>query len=125
VPNGSGNSLQAAGADTVLGLSTEYRVPIRGPLSGAAFFDLGWTHLNPAAVGQLGIGARLINRTNGRLRASLGGELRLQLPMIHQPARLIFSWNPLRLNTFFSSPTSVLRLVEPRTSLRFALGTFY
>jgi outer membrane protein insertion porin family len=125
VPSESGDRLQAAGADTVLGFSTEYRVPISGPLSGVAFFDLGWTHLDQGAVSQLGTGARLIDKTNGLLRASLGGELRLQLPMIRQPARLIFSWNPLRLNTFFSSPSSVLRLVEPRKSLRFALGTFY
>lgn len=76
-------------------------------------------------MNQLGTGARLIEETNGVLRASLGGELRLQLPVIRQPARLILSWNPLRLNTFFSSSSSVLRLVEPRTSLRFALGTFY
>jgi outer membrane protein assembly factor BamA len=109
----------------VLVFSTEYRVPIRGALSSAAFFDLGWTHLDPRDAAQLGAGARLIEETNGVLRASLGGELRLQLPMIHQPARMIFSWNPLRLNTLFSGPSSVLQLVEPRTTLRFALGTFY
>lgn len=121
-----GNSaLQAGGADTVLGFSTEYRVPIRGALSGLGFFDLGWTHLNPRDAAQLGTGARLIDATNGVLRASLGGELRLQLPMIHQPARMIFSWNPLRLNTVFSSPSSVLKLAEPKTSLRFALGSLF
>jgi outer membrane protein insertion porin family len=125
VPNGSEDMLQAAGADSVLGFSTEYRVPIRGPLSGAAFSDLGWTHLDPGAVSQLGTGARLIQQTNGLLRASLGGELRLQLPVIQQPARMIFAWNPLRLDTFFNDNKSVLHLVESRTSLRFALGTFY
>jgi outer membrane protein insertion porin family len=125
VPDGSGDALEAAGADSVLGFSTEYRVPISGPLSGVGFFDLGWTHLDPAAVSQLGTGARLIQQTNGLLRASLGGELRLQLPMIRQPARLIFSWNPLRLNTLFRTPSSVLNLVEPSTSIRFALGAFY
>lgn len=117
--------LQPAGADTVLGLSTEYRVPIRGPLSGVGFFDLGWTHLDPKDAAQLGSGARLVNATNGVLRASLGGELRLQLPMIRQPARLIFSWNPLRLNTVFSNPSSVLQLADPKTSVRFALGSLY
>jgi outer membrane protein assembly factor BamA len=121
-----GNSnLQAAGADTVLGVSTEYRVPIGDALSGAGFFDLGWTHLDPKDAAQLGSGARLIDATNGVLRASVGGELRLQLPIIRQPARMIFSWNPLRLNTVWPSPSSVLRLVEPKTSLRFALGSFY
>jgi hypothetical protein len=55
----------------------------------------------------------------------LGGELRLQLPVIRQPARMIFSWNPLRLNTVLHSPASVLQLTEPKTSLRFALGSFF
>jgi outer membrane protein assembly factor BamA len=52
-------------------------------------------------------------------------ELRFQLPVIQQPARFIFSWNLLRLNTFFQKPTSILQLVEPQTSFRFALGAFY
>lgn len=125
VPSGPGFTIQASGADTVLGFSTEYRVPLRGALSGVGFFDLGWTHLDSRHAKQLGAGARLIEKTNGVLRASLGGELRLDLPVIRQPARLIFSWNPLRLNALFSDPSSVLNLVEPKTSLRFALGTFY
>ena len=123
VPGNTG--AQPAGADTVLGFSTEYRVPIRGALSSAAFFDLGWTHLDPKDAAQLGTGASLIDATNGILRASVGGEIRLQLPMIHQPARMIFSWNPLRLNTLFRSSSSVLRLADPKTSLGFALGAFY
>jgi hypothetical protein len=45
--------------------------------------------------------------------------------MIHQPARMIYSWNPLRLSTVFSNPPSVLKLAEPKSSLRFALGSLY
>jgi outer membrane protein assembly factor BamA len=123
VPGNS--SLQSGGADTVLGFSTEYRVPIRGALSSTGFFDLGWTHLSRKDAAQLGAGARLIDTTNGVLRASMGGELRAELPIIRQPARMIVSWNPLRLNTIFSNPWSVLKLAEPKTSLRFALGSFY
>lgn len=125
VPSGAGYSLQAAGADTVLGFSTEYRVPIKGPVSGVGFFDLGWSRLNPKGAAQLGTGARLIEGANGVLRASLGGELRVQLPMINQPARMIFSWNPLRLNTLFGAGASPLRLIEPKTSFRFALGSLF
>jgi hypothetical protein len=66
-----------------------------------------------------------MEQTNGALRASLGGELRLQLPVIRQPVRLILSWNPLRLKTLFDSSSSVLRLAEPRATLRFALGALY
>jgi hypothetical protein len=94
-------------------------------VSSAAFFDLGWTHLNSGSATIFGSGANLLEHTNGLWRASLGGELRVQLPLVNQTARMIFSWNPLRLNTFFRNPTSVIRLVEPKTSLRFALGTPY
>jgi outer membrane protein insertion porin family len=124
-PDGAGHSLQPAGADTVIGFSTEYRVPIRGPVSSAAFFDLGWTHLNSGNATIFGGGSKLLEHTNGLWRASLGGELRVQLPIVNQSARFIFSWNPLRLNTFFQNPTSIIRLVEPKTSFRFALGTPY
>jgi outer membrane protein insertion porin family len=125
VPSDSDFQLLSAGADTVLGFSAEYRVPISGPLSSAGFFDLGWTHLETKSAAQLGAGAILLERANGMLRSSLGGELRLQLPVIHQPARLIFSWNLLRLNTLFGNSSSALRLTEPQRTLRFALGTFY
>lgn len=118
-------ALQPAGADKVMGLSAEYRVPIYGALSGAGFADLAWTHLRPGRAAQSDTNARLIEKTNGIVRSSLGGELRLQLPVLHQPARLIFSWNPLRLNTLFTDSSSALSLAEPRTALRFALGGFY
>jgi len=86
---------------------------------------LGWTHLDPKNAAQLGTCARLIKETNGVVRASLGGQLRLQLPMIRQPVRMIFAWNPLRLDTWIHGASSLQRLADPRTTLRFALGTFY
>jgi outer membrane protein assembly complex protein YaeT len=125
VPTGTASSLQATGADTVLAFSAEYRMPIHGALSSLAFFDLGWTYLDPKNTIQLGTGARLIESSNGAIRSSLGGELRLQLPILRQPARLIFAWNPLRLSTLLADSSSVLRLVEPQTALRFALGGSY
>ena len=125
VGDSSSPTLVPAGADTVLGLSAEYRVPMSGPLSGVGFADFGWTHLNPARGTQFYPGATLISATNGLLRASVGGELRLQLPMIRQPARLIFSWNPLRLDTLLKGSTSPLRLADPAHTIRFALGNIF
>ncbi len=125
VPGNSACPLQPAGADTLLGFSSEYRVPIRGGLSGVAFMDLGWTHLSPLEASQLGDGARLLQETNGLLRMSLGGELRLQLPMIRQPARLIFAWNPLRLNDALLGSSSLFHLSDPRCAVHFALGSLF
>jgi outer membrane protein assembly factor BamA len=110
-----------AGADTVLGFSAEYRVPIHGPLSASAFMDLGWSSLSGRSM-VLDPGLGLLSATNGRWRASVGGEFRLQLPVIRQPGRLVFSWNPLRLDRIIGSLSSPLRLADPRGSIRFALG---
>ncbi len=68
VPDGANSALQASGADTVLGFSTEYRVPMRGALNSAAFFDLGWTRIDPKDTEQLGTGASLIEETNSAAR---------------------------------------------------------
>jgi outer membrane protein assembly factor BamA len=125
VPDNTASALQPAGADALLGFSSEYRVPIRGALSGVAFMDLGWTHVSPFEASQMSKEARLVEETNGLVRASIGGELRLQLPMVRQPARLIFAWNPLRLSGLLRSPSSLLRLADPRGTVRFALGSIY
>jgi outer membrane protein insertion porin family len=125
VPDNTASPLQPAGADMLLGFSSEYRVPIRGALSGVAFMDLGWTHVSPFEAAQMSKEARLVEETNGLLRASMGGELRLQLSMIHQPARVIFAWNPLRLSGLLRNSPSLLRLSDPRGSVRFALGNIY
>lgn len=121
---GSPSSTTPVGADTALGFSAEYRVPISGPLSAAAFLDLGWSRLSPRNAG-LDPGTSLIEKTNRLLRASVGGELRMQLPVIRQPGRLIFSWNPLRLDTMIQNAGSPLRLADPRGSIRFALGDIF
>jgi outer membrane protein assembly complex protein YaeT len=121
----SGPTLEAVGADTVMEFSAEYRIPIRGSLSSVGFFDIGWSHLKSRNAVQAGSEAQLLSQANGVLRSSLGGELRLQLPIIREPGRLIFSLNPLRLNVLIRDSSSLLRLVEPRTTLRFALGATY
>jgi outer membrane protein assembly complex protein YaeT len=122
---GGSATLVPAGADTILGFSAEYRVPIRGPLSGAGFLDLGWTRLDAGRTAQFYPGSKLVDATNAVLRASLGGELRLQLPMLRQPARVIFSWNPLRLDAWIKNGGSPLRLVDPVHTIHFALGNIF
>ncbi len=122
VPENGLESLRPAGADTVLGFSAEYRVPLRGALSGAAFVDLGWSRMELGSSEQTDKSARLVEETNRLLRASVGGELRLQLPVIRQPARLIFAWNPLRLDRVLEGASSPVRLTDPRSAIRFALG---
>jgi outer membrane protein assembly factor BamA len=119
-------SLRPVGADTVLGISAEYRIPMRGALSSAVFADLGWARLGDLGkIDNLNNETRLIEDTDRLLRASAGGELRLQLPVIRQPARLIFAWNPLRLDRVVQGVASPTRLVDPRGAVRFALGNIF
>lgn len=120
-PAAGATPLSPAGADTLLGFSSEYRVPVRGPLSGAAFFDLGWSYLTTGPNHSAPV-ETVLKVTNGLFRASVGGELRLQLPLVQTPARLIFAWNPLRLDKVFDVGTKSLRLADPRGAIRFALG---
>ena len=117
----SPQEVRPTGADSVLGFSAEYRIPIQGPLSAAAFVDLGWSGLSGRSSA-LDTGSKLISATNSLWRASVGGEFRLRLPVIHVPGRLIFSWNPLRLDRLIDGISSPLRLADPRGSIRFALG---
>jgi outer membrane protein assembly factor BamA len=122
--NGSQADPTPIGADTVLSFSVEYRIPIHGPLSAAAFADFGWSGLSRKSS-SLEQGFSLIEETNRLLRASVGAELRLQLPVVHLPGRLIFSYNPLRLDRLIQSGGSPLRLADPRGTIHFALGDIF
>ncbi len=117
------SDLRVLGADALLGFSTEYRLPLSGPLGGAAFFDLAWTRLNTRNGSPIA-GVRQLAGTSGVIRASTGGELRLQLPVIRQPARLIFAWNPFRLDALVRG-ASPFRVADPRGAIRFALGDIF
>ena len=112
------------GADTVLAFSIEYRIPISGPLSATAFADFGWSGLSSKSA-SLDQSYSLIAETNRLLRASVGAEFRLQLPVIHQPGRMIFSFNPLRLDRLLLFGGSPLRLADPRGTIHFALGDIF
>ena len=118
------SSLQPAGADTVLGFSAEYRVPMRGPVSSAAFLDLGWTGLHQGSLAGPGSSRVIVADTNRLLRASAGGEMRMLVPGVRQPVRLILAWNPLRLDSKIKL-FSYRRLLDPRGSVRLAFGSIF
>jgi outer membrane protein insertion porin family len=165
------------GGDTQFIYNIEYRVPIIGPLSAAAFADMGTTFnarrysdqitktefinqtitpsgvtLNPAGrlatadelanapkdVNGNPVGYRtiflqgdsrsydIVRNSQGNLkrflsdiRSSYGAELRVQMPVINVPFRLIFAYNP-QAKTDITDP-SVL-FIERRTAVRFSVG---
>ncbi|MEP7273656.1 MAG: outer membrane protein assembly factor BamA, partial [Acidobacteriota bacterium] len=164
------------GGDTQLLYNVEYRVPIIGPLSVAAFADVGTSFnlraykgqtvttnfvdqlLTPSGVtvnpaGRIASSEELQNSAvdiNGSpigyrtvffsgdsrrydlikppgevtkafrdFRSSLGLELRVQMPVINVPFRLIFAYNP-NAKTDPLDPTAIF--LERKTAVRFSIG---
>ncbi len=117
-------SLIPVGGDTVVNFSLEYRIPIAGPLTLSAFYDVG---LNRATwdipKGSLAAGSvSVIGSTNDRLRSSTGMEVQFVLPVVSAPFRLIFAYNPQRLVENLSVNNLVFGLKEPVKDIKFTVG---
>jgi outer membrane protein insertion porin family len=115
------------GGDTQGVLNAEYRIPIVGPVTIAAFTDVGTTgilrrnqlQLDPAAFSAMTSqfpGASLNNQlpiasnTNFHLRSSAGVELVVNLPVLNAPFRLYWSYNFRRLAQQIVAPPSVFNI---------------
>jgi outer membrane protein insertion porin family len=102
--------LVTPGGDTSLVGNFEYRIPIFGPVTLAAFFDAGLDRLvntnelviNPSRIAQLNSEfpqASFPNKavvapgTQG-FRASTGLELQVLMPVVNAPFRVYFAYNP-------------------------------
>ncbi|MFB3904964.1 MAG: outer membrane protein assembly factor BamA [Acidobacteriota bacterium] len=113
------------GGDTSALFTTEYRIPIAGPLQLSAFFDLGSSMvLNTDNLRLFGPDTfiDLQEDTNAVWRASTGAEMQFMLPMINQPFRLIFAYNPMILNSEIMVDGVRFPLKEPRHSVKFSVG---
>ena len=107
---------------------------------------------NGVPASQLGIGRDLkpLNKTNFLPRMSTGLELQVLAPIINQPFRIYYAYNPFALDTFAHSPQLIqrdmfpvgaagdfsfrqalatfqpdYRLHEPRTTFRFTVSTTF
>ena len=102
------------GADTLATFSSEYQIPLPGSFSLVPYFDTG---LSLAASGTPGT-QRLRQETNRQWRASTGFEIRLR-PLRSMPVtRLVFSWNPIRLDKTLILNGIPTRLRDPGLSFR-------
>ncbi len=122
-----GYQITFPGGDTSGVFNAEYRIPIAGPVTIAAFADVGTTgilrhnqlQLNSIAVSNLaqqfpGVSVSptlpLAAGTNFHLRASSGAELVVNLPVLNAPFRLYWSYNLRRVSQQIVAPPSVFRL---------------
>jgi outer membrane protein insertion porin family len=112
------------GGDTQVIYNIEYRIPIVGPVTLAPFLDIGRSFIlnysqlkiAPGAVTNLYTnqdgafvplkGGEEISVVPGTsmFRASTGLEIQVIMPVVNAPFRLIFAYNPLRLNQIITRP---------------------
>jgi outer membrane protein insertion porin family len=112
--------LVTPGGDTQLVTNFEYRIPIFGPVTLAAFFDAGVNKLaffnqlklNPDRVNTLNAqfpeaafkGRAVLAKGTQDTRASTGLELQVLLPVVNAPFRIYYAYNPLRVEKFLQPP---------------------
>jgi outer membrane protein insertion porin family len=118
------SNLIPVGGDTVGVFNFEYRMPIAGPLSMAAFYDLGINRVTRmTSLGNFGASqVDIINSTNNALRGSTGLEVQFILPVVSAPFRLIFAYNPQILDTSVVVGNRTLRIKEPSHDIKFTVG---
>ncbi len=114
----------SVGGDAMAIFNGEYRIPIAGPLSVAAFYDVGLnraTHTHTITnFGNSSID--LIDATNNVIRGSTGVEIQFLLPMVNAPFRLIFAYNPQTFHGTVYVGTTPLYVQEPRHDVKFTIG---
>ena len=118
-------SINPIGGDTLALFNGEYRIPIAGPLSLAAFYDVGLTRVSDRnGLGVFGGNTTnsLINSTNSVVRGSTGLEISFMLPMVNAPFRLIFAYNPQTFNGQVMVGTIPFNIHEPRRDIKFTIG---
>jgi outer membrane protein insertion porin family len=112
--------LVTPGGDTALVANVEYRIPIFGPVTLAAFFDAGLNRL--LNTNQLNINPERITQLNNEfpsasfpakaviapgtqpIRASTGLELQVLMPVVNAPFRIYWAYNPWIVNQFVQAP---------------------
>lgn len=113
------------GGDTSILSTAEYRMPIAGPLILVGFADFGtstiWRKDNLVVFGP-DTQIDLLESTNNVFRLSTGVEVQFNLPVINQPFRLIFAYNPLKLDTDVVFRGIRFPLKEPSSNVRFSVG---
>jgi outer membrane protein insertion porin family len=117
------------GGDTQGVGNFEYRIPIVGPVTLAAFFDAGINKITQP--GQLRINQGRVDDLNSQfpqasftqraiiaqgtqqIRTSTGLEIQVMMPVVNAPFRLYWAYNPTRINQVLSAPIVADRSLFP------------
>jgi outer membrane protein insertion porin family len=117
------------GGDASAVTNFEYRIPIFGPVTLAAFFDAGLNRLvqssqlqlNPDRVTQLNNlfpeasfpGRAVVSAGTQKIRASTGLELQVLMPVVNAPFRVYWAYNPWIVSQYLQPPIVVDRSYFP------------
>ncbi|MBN2242009.1 MAG: outer membrane protein assembly factor BamA [Acidobacteria bacterium] len=117
-------NLIPVGGDTMGVFNFEYRIPIAGPLSVAAFYDMGMARVSrKESLGEFGASTvEVVGSANNAIRSSTGVEVQFVLPVVSAPFRLIFAYNPQRLDQTINVGNRPYRLREPSSDIKFTVG---
>ncbi len=117
-------SIISVGGDTLAMFNGEYRIPIAGPLSISAFYDVGMTRVsNYGSLGTFGSTVvQVVPSTNGVIRGSTGVEIQFLLPVVSAPFRLIFAFNPQIWEGVVNVGNTPVYAHEPRHDIKFTIG---
>ena len=122
------------GGDTQGVMNLEYRIPVMGDtLTLAPFLDIGnsWVVNKDQllrTITENGVtrteGVRFLDGTNSGLRSSTGVEFQVQMPVIQAPFRLIWHYNPQRIDKTFIGPASGRGFLfrEDKMGFKFSVG---
>ena len=122
------------GGDTQGILNFEYRIPLIGPITLAPFADVGgnWVTQKAQLLREVvdsegrtrSDGVRFLAGTNSLFRATTGAEIQVIMPVINAPFRLIFAYNPLRLdrNYFGIANGLPFQLRDKKRDIKFTVG---
>jgi outer membrane protein insertion porin family len=123
------------GGDTQGILNVEYRIPIVGrTVSVAPFMDIGnaWVVRKQELTRQIvDFDGNVVNEiakflpgTNSGIHMSTGVEVGVTLPVLNAPFRIIMAWNPKRINSVFTGPTTgaPFALREDGHAFKFTVG---
>lgn len=117
------------GGDAEAVANFEYRIPIAGPVTLAAFFDAGMNKilrpgqlsLNPSRLTELNgtfpsagfTGNAVIAPGSQKIRTSTGLELQVLLPVVNAPFRIYWAYNPTIVQTYIQPPIVADRSMFP------------
>ncbi len=124
--------LVSAGGDTQGVANFEYRIPIAGPVTLAAFYDAGLNKI--VRTSQIRMNDTRVSTLNGlypqagfdgkayiapgtqHMRMSTGLELQVMMPVVNAPFRIYWAYNPMIVQTYLQTPIVADRSMFPNNA---------